>query len=45
MIKTDLDLVALVQNLIVHTNIISHYGKSRTLTTRDDLSPISDPLL
>jgi hypothetical protein len=25
--------------------VITHYGKSRTLTTRDDLSPISDPLL
>jgi len=23
----------------------THYGKSRTLTIRDDLSPISDPLL
>jgi aspartate/methionine/tyrosine aminotransferase len=26
-------------------NDFSHYGKNRTLTTRDGLSPIGDPLL
>jgi hypothetical protein len=25
--------------------VMAHYGKNRTLTTRDSLRPISDPLL